>query len=800
MDYNGNDVSGGAGSLPDPLDIPAICAENGTFQNLDVGACGDPALYQLPRVAKDPAARGAVIVDESAQTINISNIQRVMQAFYVAIDSFSIPETGDYTIYELVQLVQDGFNAKYAAETNVMTMWVGNDGHVRARITEGSQPSFRMVETLGLLQMGNTADSGAIPPNTTYRFPSPPNYSGTVQQSGWRGYQFDDTGYIFQGDMRITGALEVSTIVSDLEVEDSLIFINKNQPSDNFSSGLVINTFNNTRYSGLVKADTGNDFHLFGGSATIPTASGWVPVSNGNMFLRTAHLNDDTAVGTFTVKGDDINQPVVAVNTLIGHLAALQEWRADGLLQASLSSNGRFDANVLGALTIGCRNFTVGQPGTTYTLPPARGAAGQILITDGVGNVSWQSNPGLLPGEKIVSPDTLNEVVAENDQILTKYGGVNRVYVDDTTTDILSGDTSYVVSTSNSRVLISDATPGGRLEIANAETTLKSPDKGTLLTILNDDMYADVGATQPFRATPIVTTIKGGGGNDPTITLQSGTSSWAHSTRQCLTTAPSTVQVGYDAGNLTYTKYEAAGILDYYAGTIRSIVDNSNTFLYSPDGVTGSLRIDDNVFIARTGGADRLSIGGAESVLRSPGLANRISVANVATRITGECEINGLLECQVKAQTNDNVPLQIGSTSSTATQKPITMKFVANAIIPAGRVVKIVDVGGSGRVESVGNADPDSTGVVGITYTSSAAAGDDIEVTIGGVWEACLLNGNTVVPGDPIEKSDTGGANVGRVQTSAPSVGSFGIALTGGTGDAGGTVFIRGVFRKNESF
>ena len=73
MDFNGNNAAGG-GSIPDPLDISTICAENGTFQNLNVGPCGAP-LYQMPRVAKDPSTRSAVIVDESAQTVNISNIQ-----------------------------------------------------------------------------------------------------------------------------------------------------------------------------------------------------------------------------------------------------------------------------------------------------------------------------------------------------------------------------------------------------------------------------------------------------------------------------------------------------------------------------------------------------------------------------------------------------------------------------------------------------------------------------------------------------------------------------------------------------
>jgi hypothetical protein len=792
MDFNGNDLSGGAG-VPDPLNLVSICAEDGTFQNLNVGPCGAP-LYEMPRIAKGAQPR-AVIVDESAQTVNISEIQRVMQAFYVAIDSFTIPVAGQYTIDELVQLVQDGFNAKYAAETNVLTMWVGNDGHVNARITEGSQPSFRMVETGGLLQMGNTVDSGAIPPNNTYRFPSLPNFSGTVMQSGWRGYNFDDSGYIFEGDMRITGALEVATIVSDLEVEDSLVFINKNQPSDSFSSGLVINTFNNTRFSGLVKADSSNDFHLFASSATIPTASGWTPVSNANLFIGSAHINNPAGLATLSVLSRDLTQPVLSVDTPAGQTAFLQEWRTNGLVQASLTNGGRFDANVLDALTVGCTNFTVGQPGTTYTLPTGRGTDGQILITDAVGGVTWADNPGLLPGDKIVSPDALNEVVASNITILAKHNGTNRLFIDATSTDVLSGDTSYVVSTSNSRVLVSDAT-GGRLELSNAETLLKSPDKDTSLTILNDDAYIDVGATQPFRATPIVTTLKGGGGNDPTITLQTGTSSWVHSTRNCLTTAPSTVQVGYNAGTASYSKYEAAGVTKYHAGTIREIVDGSNTFLYSPDGINSSIRLGNTVFINRVAGVDRFKIDTAESLVKAPNSINSLGVSNIQTIVNGQFAVNGLARFEATGvELLNGVPLKLGHTSASV-EKPVSIRMISNAILIKGQALKIVNVGGVARVEPVAALDPDdTTGVIGVSL-SAAIVGGDVEAAVGGLFEWSVQSGITITVGDAFEKSDV---EAGRIIPKAPNAKStYGIALTTATGSLDGSVRVLCVFTKNE--
>lgn len=47
----------------------------------------------------------------------------------------------------------------------------------------------------------------------------------------------------------------------------------------------------------------------------------------------------------------------------------------------------------------GLRNITIGAESSDYTLPNARGSAGQILQTDGNGNVSWQSpSTNLSPG------------------------------------------------------------------------------------------------------------------------------------------------------------------------------------------------------------------------------------------------------------------------------------------------------------------------------------------------------------------------------------------------------------------
>jgi hypothetical protein len=67
------------------------------------------------------------------------------------------------------------------------------------------------------------------------------------------------------------------------------------------------------------------------------------------------------------------------------------------------------------------------------------------------------------------------------------------------------------------------------------------------------------------------------------------------------------------------------------------------------------------------------------------------------------------------------------------------------------------------------------------------------------MFNACVSQGATVNIGDLIEKTDAIGQD-GKVWTAAAGQGTVGVALTGGTGDAVGSVFVRGIFVKNEVF
>ena len=137
-----------------------------------------------------------------------------------------------------------------------------------------------------------------------------------------------------------------------------------------------------------------------------------------------------------------------------------------------------------------------------------------------------------------------------------------------------------------------------------------------------------------------------------------------------------------------------------------------------------------------------------------------------------------------------------GPDASITAKGPI-VRLLSDAAIPIHSVLTIANVGGQARASMVKAVAADDTAVIGIAASGTTAAGQSIDVQIGGIWQAILQDGVTSNIGDPIEKSDV---TDGRVIAAAVSVGTFGIALTAGTGNAAGTVLVTGMFRNNENF
>lgn len=184
-------------------------------------------------------------------------------------------------------------------------------------------------------------------------------------------------------------------------------------------------------------------------------------------------------------------------------------------------------------------------------------------------------------------------------------------------------------------------------------------------------------------------------------------------------------------------------------------------------------------------------------------LGNTNPLMNVFCNGNLDCKRD--IECDGDILLSDGGTLQLGSTSTPSQNKCVSMLFLAGASFPAGRVVKIINQGGLPKVVPITTGDPDTTGVIGVSM-EAATLNQNVLICIGGIFEACVENGITINIGEKLEVSNFGapiGVNDGRVSGTAAgtgSIGQFGIAMSSGTGDLAGTVFIRGIYAKNEAF
>ena len=387
MDNNGEPIEsgGGGGEIPDDLNINSVCAVSGTFQNLGVGPCGAP-LYELPTDSADDSYKSGVILSQGG-TIELIGGDAIFEIAYgVGVSSFIRQFTfadGEYSIQSLLSTLATGLNSLLEGDgsTNRITLSINASGFVVFFYTSGNSPFINLTTAggQGWLKLGLLAPT-IYPPNTPSPFPTLPNYSDTSHQTRWSGYNFDDTGSVYVGDMTITGALTVNTIISDIEVEDAIITLNKNGLADNNTSGVVINGNSNSAFSGLLKNSNSDNFFLFANSATLPTETGWVPEQNGNLYIN------------------DLFNNTISSSGLIETLTGLQ----------------------------------VGFTGAEYILPSARASGQGYVLISGVGtNTEWSNRiKATLTQSLLTSPNNLNTLSVSDADIFITDGTRERFKVD----------------------------------------------------------------------------------------------------------------------------------------------------------------------------------------------------------------------------------------------------------------------------------------------------------------------------------------------------------------------------------
>jgi hypothetical protein len=149
-------------------------------------------------------------------------------------------------------------------------------------------------------------------------------------------------------------------------------------------------------------------------------------------------------------------------------------------------------------------------------------------------------------------------------------------------------------------------------------------------------------------------------------------------------------------------------------------------------------------------------------------------------------------------QVESDVNLCLG-TDATLAKKQVIIAMTANAAIITGMLLKVVNVGGLPRVEVIGAADADATPLIGISASATTAAGQRIDIAVGGMFLVTIENGVSVSIGDLMEKSDTPGQD-GRATTFAASVGSALVCLENVTGNASGSNKAHCMFKRSEIF
>ena len=146
---------------------------------------------------------------------------------------------------------------------------------------------------------------------------------------------------------------------------------------------------------------------------------------------------------------------------------------------------------------------------------------------------------------------------------------------------------------------------------------------------------------------------------------------------------------------------------------------------------------------------------------------------------------------------DDGYAIHLNSTSSLSVANPVVIKLSGVAGIVPGNLLKIINVGGVARVTPTLATDTDEVNIIGTALNSVGVAGGDCEVAIGGTYFCMVGNGQTITVGGPVEKSDVSN---GRCQETPVSPGTFGTALTSGTGNVAGTVFVLVINKINEGF
>jgi len=223
------------------------------------------------------------------------------------------------------------------------------------------------------------------------------NIEGNNPESGL------DNGGEIDGDLIITGDLTGSDAVFDnlvvnetatintlitnqeLKIEDPLIELGINNPADLLNLGIIehFNNGVNDRYSGLIRDRTTKKQYLFENSLTLPTTTtDMTTLQKGDLVINNLESNNLKIISSsnefldFVDNGDISNTWSIGRDlNLTDSLEVVYDKQGSPSIPLIINENGIVGKNIN-------INFQ-------YSLPQTDGTLGQIIKTDGAGNLSF---------------------------------------------------------------------------------------------------------------------------------------------------------------------------------------------------------------------------------------------------------------------------------------------------------------------------------------------------------------------------------------------------------------------------
>lgn len=228
----------------------------------------------------------------------------------------------------------------------------------------------------------------------------------------------------------VTNTAIINTLISDINIEDSLIVLSKNNPADNFTSGLLIEyQSGGTKNAGIVRSHTDKAVYLLNG-VTAPiaetdniTTAATFPRSDLVCKDITAEALNLQAVGadgcvvdayghngtldspTDTASGDTLlNIQSYGRENIVGKLAgcgikiiAGSNWNGDNEANMVISASGN-TRSTFNKMKIEWDKITFNPLGTgEFSLPETAGTSGYQLTFGASNTTSWQPSGGSTP-------------------------------------------------------------------------------------------------------------------------------------------------------------------------------------------------------------------------------------------------------------------------------------------------------------------------------------------------------------------------------------------------------------------